>query len=214
MGRIPGTDVIAPRPAGRGSRFSEPAESEFAVVCDELVRTLEPFLDTEIALFGHSLGGLFAFEVGRGLAALGQPPALVIVAGCAAPGVISSAPRTRDLSGTALRAELVESGVVPRPVLENEALMGLALRALRADFEVQASYRMDSVAQPLDRPVRLYYGTDDVAEPERLRRTWAEVVSGPLDVAGFPGGHFFVNTAREAVLAAISSDIDRTMGLP
>lgn len=180
-------------------------------MCDELVQTLEPFLDTEIALFGHSLGGLLAFEVGRSLAARGQRPALVIVAGCAAPGVISSAPKTRDLSSAALRAELAESGAVPRPVLENDALMGLALQALRADFKVQASYRINSAARPLDRPVRLYYGTDDVPEPDRLRQTWAEVVSGPLDVAGFPGGHFFVNTAREAVLAAISNDIDRTM---
>lgn len=213
-GRLPGTDVIAPRFAGRGSRFTEPAKTGFAAVLDELVQAIEPLLDAEMALFGHSLGGLLAFEVGRSLAARGHRPALVIVSGCAAPRVISSAPKTRDLSDAALRTELVEFGLVPQAALDNDELMSLMLPALRADLTVQDSYRVDSAAPPLDCPLHLYYGWDEVPEPERLRRTWAEVVSGPIDVSGFPGGHFFVNTARQDVLAAVSNSIARTAGVP
>ncbi|MFC4851883.1 thioesterase II family protein [Actinophytocola glycyrrhizae] len=212
-GRVPGADVVAPRFAGRGSRFTEPAETDFAAVLDELVQAIEPLLNAEIALFGHSLGGLLAFEVGRSLAARGHRPALLIVSGCAAPRVISSAPKARDLSEIALRAELAEFGLIPREALENDQLMDLLLPVLRADLDVQNSYRVDPAAPPLDCPLHLYYGSDEVAEPDRLRRTWAEVVSGPIDVSDFPGGHFFVNSARQDVLAAVCTSIARTTGV-
>lgn len=213
VGRIPGTDVVAPRFAGRGSRFTEPAETDFAAVLDELVQALEPLHDAEIALFGHSLGGLLAFEVGRSLAARGHRPTLLIVSGCAAPRVISSAPKTRNLSDTALRTELAEFGLVPREAFDNDQLMDLLLAVLRADLDVQDSYRLDAATPPLGCPLHLYYGSDEVPEPDRLRRTWAEVVSGPIDVSGFPGGHFFVHTARQDVLAAVCTDLARTTGV-
>ncbi|MEV4148812.1 alpha/beta fold hydrolase [Amycolatopsis sp. NPDC049691] len=212
-GRIPGTDVVAPRLAGRGSRFTEPAETDFTTLLGELVQAMEPLLDAEIALFGHSLGGLLAFEVGRSLAARGHRPALLIVSGCAAPRVISSAPKTRDLGDTALRAEIAEFGLIPPEALDNDQLMDLLLPVLRADLDVQDSYRVDPAAPPLDCPLHLYYGTDEVPDPDRLRRTWAEVVSGPVDVSGFPGGHFFVNTARQDVLAAVCAGLARTTGV-
>jgi pyochelin biosynthesis protein PchC len=82
---------------------------------------------------------------------------------------------------------------------------------LRADLEVLTSYRLDPAARPLSGQVRLYYGTDEEFEPERSRRTWAEVVSGPISMSGFPGGHFFVKSARREVLDMVAEDMARAL---
>ncbi|WP_405387467.1 alpha/beta fold hydrolase [Streptomyces sp. NBC_01102] len=208
-GQIPDADVVAARLAGRESRFAEPARNDFSALLDELVDGIEPFLGGQTTLFGHSLGGLLAFEVARSLEARGHGPGLVIISGCDAPRTIVSAPKPQDLSDDVLLAGLAVHNVVPGEMLENRELMKLVLPAFRADLRVKASYRMDPAARPLGRPVRLYYGTDEEFEPESSRKAWAEVVSGPISMTGFPGGHFFVNSARQDVLDMISKDMAR-----
>ncbi|WSU64988.1 hypothetical protein OG596_05575 [Streptomyces sp. NBC_01102] len=97
--------------------------------------------------------------------------------------------------------------------MENDRLTHLMMSALGVDLKVQDGYRMDSTARPPDCPFHLYYGTDEVCAPNRLRQTWAEVASGPIDMTEFPGGHFFVNTARQGVITAVGIDNARTTGV-
>lgn len=208
-GKFPDADVVAARLAGRESRFSEPAQNDFFALLDELVGAIEPFLGAQTTLFGHSLGGLLAFEVARRLETRGHGPALVIISGCDAPRTIVSAPPPQDLGDDVLLGGLAADSVVPREMLDNKELMKLVLPALRADLRVKASYRMNLADRPLGRPVRLYYGTEEPREPEQSRAAWAEVVTGPIAMTGFPGGHFFVNTAREEVLETVSKDMAR-----
>lgn len=67
-GCLPGTDVIGARAPGRGSRYGEPGHHDFQAMLAEFVRGLEAYAEAPLALFGHSLGGLFAFEAARRLA--------------------------------------------------------------------------------------------------------------------------------------------------
>ncbi|UUU25951.1 thioesterase II family protein [Streptomyces sp. DSM 40750] len=208
-GRIPDADVVAARLAGRESRFAEPAQNDFSALLDELVGAIEPFLGAQNTLFGHSFGGLLAFEVARNLETRGHGPALVIISGCDAPRTIVSAPKPQDLSDDVLLAGLAAHSAVPSEMVESRELMGLVLPAFRADLRAKASYRIDPAARPLGRPVRLYYGTEEAFDPEQAREGWAEVVSGTITMSGFPGGHFFVNSARQDVLDTISKDMAR-----
>src|SRR5262245_49588689 len=47
---------------GREARFREPAFTRLAPLVDSLVESLGPHLARPLALFGHSLGALIAFE--------------------------------------------------------------------------------------------------------------------------------------------------------
>ena len=204
-GRVEGADVVAAQLRGRGSRYADPAETDFTRLVDELVGAIEPWLSARTTLFGHSMGGLLAFEVARRLAAEGRPPRLVVVAGCPAPAE-AGALGERDLSDAALVDELARGGVVAPEVLAHSGLLKLLLPTLRADLQVVASYR-PPVGHPYEGAVDLYYGREDLESPACLRRGWRDYVAGPLGTAGFPGGHFFVVHHRDEVLGRLRQDI-------
>ncbi len=63
----PGIEVHAIELPGRGTRQNEPPITEFTELTDPLSDALLPFAKKDIVLFGHSLGGLMAFEVARQL---------------------------------------------------------------------------------------------------------------------------------------------------
>lgn len=211
--RIPGVDVVAAQLRGRDRRFIEPPEDDFERLLDEWETELLPMLSRRTTLFGHSMGGLLAFELARRLEAAGRSPDLVIVSGCAAPSVVAAASNDLDLSDNALLADLADNESVPKEVLANRDLMTLILPVFRADLQVVASYR-EPAAPPYSGPVRLYYGADDVPPPEQLREEWATYVAGPLTTCGFAGGHFFLKTDGDAVLRSLIEDIRLTEGVP
>ena len=83
-------ELWAYQPAGRGSRFSEPAASNLHELVDSVVDALRPTLDAgvPVAFFGHSFGCLVAVEVARRLADLGLPtPLTLLLSAHPAPGV-------------------------------------------------------------------------------------------------------------------------------
>ncbi|MER8188481.1 thioesterase domain-containing protein [Kitasatospora sp. NPDC094015] len=211
-GAVPGVDVIAARLPGRDSRFAEPAATEFEPLVDHLLAELTPYLGTPYALFGHSMGGLLGYELGRRLEAAGHGPELVIAAGTAAPAELSGphpsgAPADDLPSDEVLLDELRRDRAAPPEVLADAELMALLLPVLRADLAVVASYRDDPARPPLRAPLRLYHGRDEVPDPDRLVAGWAPSVTGTPRAHGFPGGHFFVRTASDEVLARLTEDL-------
>src|SRR2546427_5480233 len=74
---------------GRGSRIGEYPFTQLERLVDALVPALRGELDRPYALFGHSMGGLIAFETARRLRALGAPlPQRLCVAAVSAPQVL------------------------------------------------------------------------------------------------------------------------------
>ncbi|MEV4615877.1 alpha/beta fold hydrolase [Kitasatospora sp. NPDC049258] len=204
---VPGVDVVAARLPGRDSRFTEPAATEFEPLVDHLLAELTPYLGTPFALFGHSMGGLLAYELGRRLEAAGHRPELVIASGAAAPRVLSGPHPVAEVSDDLLLAELREDEAAPPEVLADAELMALLLPVLRADLAVVASYRDDPARPPLRAPLRLYHGWDEVPDPARLVADWTPAATDPPRAHGFPGGHFFVRTAPHEVLARLTEDL-------
>jgi len=58
---------------------------------------------------------------------------------------------------------------------------------------------------PLEIPTHLYFGRDDEADPDRLVKGWKAAVGGLVVAHEFPGGHFFLRSARDSVISALSN---------
>ncbi len=52
---------------GRGSRYNEPPINELDALVEKINDAIQPLLDKPFVFFGHSLGGMVAFEVARAL---------------------------------------------------------------------------------------------------------------------------------------------------
>ena len=69
-------ELWAVEPPGRGRRLQVPCHRRMQDLVRELADAMEPHLDGPYSIFGHSLGGLVAFETVRVLRRRGAPQPL------------------------------------------------------------------------------------------------------------------------------------------
>ncbi|HME46959.1 thioesterase II family protein [Mycobacterium sp.] len=79
---------IAVQYPGRSDRHDVPDVTSIPALADEIYKMLSPAIkpDSRVAFFGHSMGGLVAFEVARRFEAVGAPIAALFVSASPAPG--------------------------------------------------------------------------------------------------------------------------------
>jgi medium-chain acyl-[acyl-carrier-protein] hydrolase len=204
----PSFDVRAVQLPGRENRLREPAHTRLTDLIDELVDALREYLDVPFALFGHSMGALLAFELTRRLRAEAMPaPVRLFVAGHRAPQLPSRHPRLAHLPD----AEFIDAvgaryGGVPEEVLRHADLMALLLPCLRADMALIEGYAYEA-DDPLPCPISVYGGVDDVVTTEAELEAWRGQTRADCTLTRFPGGHFFVRSARPALVSAVSRDL-------
>lgn len=195
---------------GRERRFGEPLITRLDVLLEQLVPVLQPWLDRPLAMFGHSMGALISFELARWLrAAAVESPVHLFVSGFPAPQV----PRASRALHTLPDAELIERlrrmNGLPASVCADQELLQLVLPVLRADMALVESYDYAEEA-PLPCPISAFGGEDDPSVTREALAGWQEQTSGSFTAAMFPGHHFFLFGASEALLLrAISEALQR-----
>ncbi|MBL8100974.1 MAG: thioesterase [Anaerolineales bacterium] len=195
---------------GRGSRYNEPPIKELAVLVEKIFQTIQPLLDKPFAFFGHSLGGLVAFELARTLHQnnLPQPTALFISA-CDAPHILDHHLLLHNLPDAQFLTSLKELNGIPAELLNQPDVMQLLMPTLRADFELIETYRF-AMTSPLNCPVLVFGGLDDPRVSRERLEGWAIHANAHFELKYFPGDHFFIHTARKSVIAEILSVLDST----
>jgi medium-chain acyl-[acyl-carrier-protein] hydrolase len=180
---------------------------------EALASALYPrFLDRPFVFFGHSLGGLLAFELARELRRRHDLlPVHLFVSGSSAPSLPYPRPPIHALPDTEFLEELRQFSGTSEEVLAHHELMALLLPALRADFAIRETY-VYADEPPLDCPISAYGGVrDDRVGRDRLE-AWADQTSRAFSLTVFPGDHFFLNTARPRLLQTISRELEQHVG--
>lgn len=179
---------------GRGSRFKEPLVAARQPLIELLSVELAGSLHTPYALFGHSLGGMLAFELAHALMRRGLPaPRALCIA--AAPAPCSQGrrrpPETWN-SDAALMASMREVGGTPPELFEHPELLELFLPIVRADFRLCDDIA-DQPLGPLPCPIHVYAGRGDNLELAALQ-SWQRATSRAHTLSFFDGDHFFPRT--------------------
>jgi medium-chain acyl-[acyl-carrier-protein] hydrolase len=204
-----GVEVCAVELPGRDTLIKEPPLTSWPVLVRGVREVLTPHLDGPFVLFGHSLGALLAFELARALRTEGAlRPRALVVSGHAAPHVRSRTKAIHHLPGPEFLEGLRALRGTPPEVLDNRELMELLTPALRADFFLDYSYRY-SEGEPLAVPIRVFGGGEDTEVNPLQLSAWRRHGSAAFGLHMFPGGHFFLHTARPAVLAELAEVVSR-----
>jgi len=208
-GHLPGgVELCAVQPPGREGRLRE---APFTSICDLIeaaVGGLGPYFDRPFALFGHSMGGLLAFEVARALVARGgTPPVHLFVSGRRAPHLPSPHRPITHLDHDAFVAEMRRRyDGIPEEVLRSPELMELLVPTLRADMMALESYT-HVAGPPLECPITAYGGLEDSDATEPEIAAWAPYSRGAFRYRILLGNHFFIQTSR----AAVAGDVGTTL---
>jgi medium-chain acyl-[acyl-carrier-protein] hydrolase len=199
-----GIECVAIKLPGREDRIREPAFTRISGLVQALLPELIALLDRPFAFYGHSMGGLIAFELVLELRRRSAPePSLLLIGGC-------PAPENKDLNAkfqTLSDAELLEEVRSYRGdlggALEDLDFRDFLLPLLRADFELYDTYTVPPDAS-VDCPLVVFGGKDDPkVAPERLA-AWRGRTRQMCDLQIVPGGHFFLNSYPEFLLGKIT----------
>jgi surfactin synthase thioesterase subunit len=185
-------EVLALTLPGRGIRVRERPLDDMNAIASALADDLAPLLDRPYLLFGHSMGGLVAYETTREVAQRGLPgPVALGISATAAPWLTPHGP-ARWQSDDEMLDRLRAFGATPEAAFGRTAAMTALLSAVRADFMACDTYRHPSAAPALDLTVLLWAGTKDSVAPVDQVRAWREIVTGVCELTRVPAGHFYL----------------------
>ena len=206
-----GLDIIGVELPGRAARFAEAPVARMDPLARDIAAQLSA-LDRDYALFGHSLGGLLAFEVARRIRdAAGRPPLALFVAGCLAPDA-PAPPPVHDLPRDRLLAWLEDMGGLDPEIASLPDLIEILLPALRADLAVYDTYR-HRPAPPLEWPIHVLAGLSDPAVGHADLEAWQAHTTGAFTIHALPGDHFFIHRATAQVLRIVEGRLPAAEGV-
>lgn len=198
---LPSVEVFGVNLPGRAPRLDEPPITDVADLVDALADAVAftgPF-----ALFGHSYGGLVAYEVAQRLRSAGrEQPDRLVLSGCQPPHVPRAVPAISGLTEEEfLDAVRQRYGTETAALLADPDLRDMVLPGFRADLAALERYAWPN-HPPLDRPLWIVAGDRDELAGRRLAE-WARHTTAEYALRLLPGGHFYFREQPDAVTAAL-----------
>ncbi|ALG10940.1 thioesterase II family protein [Kibdelosporangium phytohabitans] len=195
--------VVAPQLPGRERRIDEEPYRDVHAAVDGLLHDLLGQLPGgRVALFGHSLGAVLAYELAHRLVNL---PGVEVVRLFASGSTEPHTPRPGRATG------LDDDEFVDRvrqfagfsdEALDDEEMRELILPTLRADVQMHESY-VPSTELPLPAPVTALRGDSDELVSADQAAGWAKATSKDFTFTELPGGHMYLTTSAPAVVRLI-----------
>jgi medium-chain acyl-[acyl-carrier-protein] hydrolase len=194
---------------GRGPRFRETPIGDVAATVDALTGAIHPYLDRPFAMFGHSMGAILAYETTRRLAAeFGCSPSHLFVSGHRAPHLPSRRRPIHHLPDDGFIAGVRALNGTPAEFFDDPELVMLCLPMLKADFRMVETY-VELDGQRLSCPLSALGGDADPTVPPADLAAWHMATTGRFRSILLEGDHFYVNTARNSLIASLWRELAR-----
>ena len=189
---LPGLEVHAVCYPGRAERFKEPLATDVVQLAGEIAEALRPLLDRPVALFGHSMGAVLAYETARRLQAAGVAASHLYVSGARAAHLDRSGPAAVDFDDEeAVVRTLVELGGTDAELLDSPLFRSMVLPYIAGDFRMLASYTHRPAAL-LQCPVTALVGGSDPRVTPAQCAAWEQLGGRGFRHEVVPGGHFYL----------------------
>lgn len=202
--------VVAVELPGRQGRFKEPPVGSLPRLVPLLARELRPWATAPLALLGHSVGALIAFEFAREMRREGLPPPVhLFVSSYPAPQLPRRGSPVHALPEPLFLQRV--SHLLPRAALADKELLNLILPVLRADCALGETYQYAD-EPPLDCPIMALGGSWDPSVLRADLKMWQQQARGGFSLHLFPGGHDYLRTAPGRLLETISEALEKYTG--
>ncbi|MFJ4096748.1 thioesterase II family protein [Kitasatospora sp. NPDC089913] len=198
---IPGVRLLPVQLPGREERF---LDDPFAKVADAVAELTPRILadageGAELALFGHSLGAVLAYEIAGELERIGHPGLRhLFVSGSPGPQD-GRAERATGLADEEFIAGVQRFAGYRHAAFDDPELVEVLLPILRADVELHENYR-PTRTDPLSVPVTALRGEQDGLVSRAQAEQWAGTTTGPFSYRELPGGHMYLVDDPERLL--------------
>ena len=200
----PSIEVIAYTAPGRTNRFVEPAIGSMKELVADAWAQLAPYLDIPCILFGHSLGGLLAYEfLIKYKNNMGKMPLHFISSARGAPHIKAMQNWSQKNDADFLHS-LAELGGIHPDAAASPELLQLMLNTLRADIGV-VEYFKYSDAGPFPCPATIFGGIDDNRVSVDDLEQWRQYFEQEVEVVVLEAAHFYLDSHAETLCRKLNS---------
>ncbi|GAA0389000.1 alpha/beta fold hydrolase [Paenibacillus motobuensis] len=185
---------------GRGARMMEPAIDEIGALTERLAEEIKPYTDIPYVLFGHSMGGLVAYELTQRLYSRNIAlPDCIMISSIKAPHHMNSFTECLTADGNdklylKSDAEFIERiiglGGIPEAFSENREFLQLILPTFRKDMKLCETYCSEG-ARALPVPFEIYGGSRDAVATRTELEGWKDYTTRKFAFTLFQGNHFY-----------------------
>jgi surfactin synthase thioesterase subunit len=189
---------VAVQYPGRTGQHDVPDIASIPALADDIYKMLAPTNppDAGIVFFGHSMGGLVAFEVARKFESMGRPIAALFISASPAPGH-SGYQHLQQSSDDDLLKMVTEMTGANAEFL-GEQFGATILRTLR-NYGAITDYSCPP-GTTVSCPIYAYAAASDTLINYDSVAAWSEFTTSEFAVSVVAGGHFYVTEdARELV---------------
>lgn len=194
---------------GHETRLSEPPLYSCRQAAEEIAEAVLPYIEhSRFAVFGHSMGGIIAFET---VLQLQQ-------AGLESDVLFESATSIEDYSGLIRSRTLNEKDFMERisiygaldsdsEIMQIPEYHDMILEILRADFSIVEDYQWDGSL--IRCPIVAMCGTDDGSETIENMHSWRNYTESLTEFRSYPGGHFYLSENTRQLCGDINKYIQK-----
>lgn len=202
-----GVELTVMQYPGHEELFSEaPASTleEMSLIVGETIRNEAE----RTVLFGHSMGGLLAYETAIALAGQDRELLGLHISGSRAPDQPVSNPR-HELPDERLVASIAAMSPDEPCPLEDEQLAAVLLPQVRLEMRLAETHHRAPL--PLAIPIILHMGTEDPDFSAEDAPAWERFTSSGTELLAHPGHHFYLGSEAAAgeILESIIARIPR-----
>lgn len=188
----PSIEICPVQLPGRENRYTDCFITSMPDLIDEICYSLKPYMDLPFSFFGHSLGGLIAFELTRRLHQVNIKPCFLCISACSAPRNLRREPKLHLFPDKELINELKSYGATPEAILENLEMLQILLPRIRADFELFETYQYQPQIKKLENMIVAFGGIKDPFATQEKMQDWKEETNFDFQSHLFHGNHFYL----------------------
>ena len=195
---------------GRGSRYDEGFYESFdEAVNDIFLKMRDRIVQHKYAVFGHSLGSLFAYELYYKICEENLPkPQHIFFSGDVPPSIRREDKELHKLSDDEFMKEIIDLGGTPRELLENDELLQFVIPILRRDIKINESYVYKEREAKIECDVTVFSGKEeDITLLELLE--WKNHCAQRFRIQMMEGNHFFINNNAPNIMRIINSELNK-----
>jgi len=192
--------------AGRGERTQEARYHDIRECADDLFwKNRSLFEEEDYALFAHSVGTLFAYEMIKIIQREGvRMPKHVFFSGRKAPYLkVDLGCDLEHITDEDVMNYMKRCGGIPVVLSEHEELMKRTLEILKDDLVMSQKYQEELGDFVMDCDISVLYGENDPYSSSDMM-SWEDCTSRSCTIYPFSGGHFYYNTHKKEVGDLIS----------
>ncbi len=201
-----GIEVCPIQLPGRENRFNEPSRSNIKMLVNDICTVISEYLDKPFAIFGHSLGGIIAYELALEVYRRYQKKPNFIVLSASSIFTRKREYIVSQLSDEKLMEYLKFAGGTPERLLTTQYFKRYS-QVIRSDYRLLENYRFQLQKLPC-KLVALASSQDKLVLLEDIEKM--KYFASEFSMISVEGTHFFINQLTDEIQQIIRENFSNS----